>query len=509
MVLKDVSITLLPGRIHVVAGANGSGKSVLLKLLSGYFRPERGQIVLDGVPQAFHTPHECLVNGIYRVPQEPLLFPDLTVAENILCGLLPASKYSTLVTWRTVRTRAEEVLNKVGANIDPDMLARSLTIAQQQILECARALAHDCQIILFDEPTSPLTPQEVEQLFKVIDELRAEGYTIAFISHRHSEVFQLADDITVLRNGQLIKTDTVKEFDEESLIVAMLGNAIASTEYRSDDGRSSAPPESKTDERLISDVLNSSDTVVLDVQNIASPREVKSVSFSLKEGEVVGLGGLVGSGRTETAETIMGLRDMASGRIIYQGRELLHRSPESMRNLGICYIPEDRKAHSIFPSLSGVINGSVASLEKFRGKFGWLKMREEKRLGEEISSHYSLSPERMAVFIATLSGGSQQKIIVGRWLATNPSIAIFDEPTRGVDVGVKEEIYELVRTLARSGMAVLYISSEFLEFESVADRVLVMREGIIVKELKGHEITEENTLLYATSDVKSNASSCI
>lgn len=511
-VLDRVSVTLAPGRIHVLAGANGSGKSVLLKLLSGYFRPEQGQIVLDGTPRVLHSPHEGLVNGIYRVPQEPLLFPDLTVAENILCGLLPASKFAAVVGWKTARQRADEVLTKLGAHINPDMLAHSLTIAQQQVLECARALVHDCRILLFDEPTSPLTPQEVDQLFGVIDELRDQNYTIAFISHRHSEVFKLADDITVLRNGQVIKTGEAHDFDEESLIIAMLGDKIQiSQQDFSVEANVEEVEVTTSGGSSVRDIVraNSTRVPIMEIQNLSSPHEVRTVSFSLFPGEVVGLGGLVGSGRTETAETIMGLRPMASGRIVYHGRELLQRSPESNRRMGICYIPEDRKAHSLFPGLSGILNASVASLGKLRGKFGWLLGREEQKLGKDVSRRYTIPMDRMVVPITTLSGGSQQKIIVGRWLATNPTVAIFDEPTRGVDVGVKEEIYELVKDLAHAGMAILYISSEFLEFESVANRVLVMREGTIVQELMGKGITEENILFYATSEFEKSASSSL
>lgn len=499
-VLNKVSVTLHPGRVHVVAGANGSGKSVLLKVLSGYYRPDRGSVFLDGNARIFRSPHDCLRHGIYRVPQEPLLFPDLSVAENIFAGILPSINVRGLVAWKQIRDQAENVLTKLGLSLRVNAAARSLTIAEQQILECARALVHECRIILFDEPTSPLTPQEVDRLFEVIEGLKDTGHTIAFISHRQGEVFRLADDITVLRNGALVQSSAASDFDDDTLVFAMLGSRIhgRNSQINEDPKKHS----SMVVQTGLSSMNGRKDPPILTVEGLSSPPEVKAVTFSLYPGEVVGLGGLVGAGRTETAEAILGIRAMRSGTLIYQNQQLTRPSPALMRYLGVCYIPEDRKMHSIFPGLSGVVNASVANLSQILTLWGWLNRKKEGSLAEDIAKQLKIPHDRLLVPIAKLSGGSQQKIIVGRWLATEPKVAIFDEPTRGVDVGVKEEIYALTKALAQNGMAVLYISSEFQEFESVVDRVLIMHDGTITRELVGNEITESNVLLYASKDME-------
>jgi ABC-type sugar transport system ATPase subunit len=472
VVLRDVSITMRPGRVHTIMGENGAGKSTAFKILSGLVRPTSGSLLLDGSEIILPSPSAAHHAGIYLVPQEPAVMPELSVTETMFVGQLPTiGRFPRRVDWKAARRRALEALATLRLEIDPDQLARNLSIAQQQQLECAKALLRGCRVILFDEPTSPLTTHEVERLFATMRRLRGEGYTLGFISHRMDEVLEISDDISVLRDGALVGSSERHDFDRVRLMSQMVGREMRVIPRRQISHATAEP--------------------ILTVENLAQEPRFRDVSFTLHKGEILGLAGLVGAGRTEIAEAIFAVRPKDSGRVTLDGEDIAGLATHEIIRRGLVYAPEDRAKHGAILPMTITENLTSGLLERVKTHMGLLSQKDEDRIGAETVLRYRVRCAGIDQKLRQLSGGNQQKVVFGKWMGTGPKVAILDEPTRGVDVGAKDEIYELIDGLAREGMGLIVISSELEELVRLCDRILSVYDGRIVAELQGDEITQE------------------
>jgi ABC-type sugar transport system ATPase subunit len=468
LALDDVSVTFQPGEIHTLCGENGAGKSTLLKVMAGIHQPDAGEILLGGEPQQALTPRAAQLHGIYLVPQEPTLMSTLSALENLFVGILPRGRLPFAVDWKRMERSAGEFFAQVGLEVDPREPASELSIAQQQLLECARALAHRCNIIFFDEPTSPLTAREADVLFALMRQLRERDFTVGFISHRLDEVLEISDRITVLRDARVVTELEHHEATREKLVSAMVGHDIAVRQRRHRN-------------------LSSAETV-LEVQALSEPARFSDVSFAVRRGEVLGLAGLVGSGRTEIAEAIFGLRP-ASGSVILAGKPLSHRSPASLIDAGLIYLSEDRGRNGIFAEVDLERNITAAIVPRLPRHGPLLRPGTEYEIAEQASQRTRVVARSLSASIKSLSGGNQQRAMFSRWLLAEPKVAIFDEPTRGVDVGAKDDIYKIIDEISDTGVAVLMISSELDELVFLCDRVLAIYEGRVVAEVVGDDIT--------------------
>ena len=467
--LREVSVAFLPGEIHTLVGENGAGKSTLLRVMAGIHQADAGVLRLDGETITGLTPRAALQRGIYLVPQEPTLMPHLSALENLFVGILPRGRVPFSVNWRRMRETAGGYFAQLGLSIDPGQKASTLSIAQQQQLECARALVHRCNVIFFDEPTSPLTAHESEVLFDLMRRLRERQYTLGFISHRLDEVLELSDRITVLRDARVVARFDGAEVSRDQLVTAMVGHEVAIRRRRVRDP--------------------SHGQVALSVAGLSRKDEFSEVGFEVRQGEVLGLAGLVGSGRTEIAETIFGLRRADHGTVSVNGRQLLHRSPRSCIDAGLIYLSEDRGRNGIFPEVQVDENVTAAIVPRLPRRAGLLFPSAELRLAQEAMDRTGVRALHPEALIKTLSGGNQQKSMFARWLLAGPKVAIFDEPTRGVDVGAKADIYGLIDALADDGVAIVVISSELEELTWICDRALAIYEGTITGVLTADAIT--------------------
>ena len=470
-VLRGLSVTLRPGRIHTMMGENGAGKSTLFKVMAGVVQPSGGTLHLDNARLALSSPHDAHGHGIYLVPQEPALMPELTVAETMFVGQLPIVRRWRRIDWGAMRARAQDALQALGLDIDVDAQSRRLSIAQQQQVECAKALLRGCRVILFDEPTSPLTTHEVERLFATMRRLRGEGYTLAFISHRMDEVLDISDDISVLRDGALVDSVKRPEFDRTRLLSQMVGREMRTIPRRSWSSATTEP--------------------VLTVAGLAHAPSFAEIGFTLHRGEILGLAGLVGAGRTEIAETIFGLRHSDAGSATLRGMPITGLPTHEIIRHGLVYAPEDRARHGAVLPMTIAQNVTAGLIERVKQRYGLMDRDDEDRIGAETVSQYRVRCAGTDQTLRELSGGNQQKVVFGKWMGLSPAVAILDEPTRGVDVGAKDEIYELIEARAKAGTAILVISSEMEELVRLCDRILSIYEGRIVAELQGDEITPE------------------
>ena len=473
--LRGVSFELRAGEVHALVGENGAGKSTLIKVITGAVLADSGTIALDGRIIERNSPTVSRGLGIAAIYQQPALFPDLTVAENVALADERRGLWR-LVKWPDRRQKCRALLDRVGARIDPDTCVRSLGMPQQQLVEIARALGTQARVLIFDEPTASLSSREVVNLFRVIRELKQAGVAVVYVSHRLEELFEIADRVTILRDGGRIETCAMAEVDRPALIRLMVGREVASVFPKR------AVPVGDT---------------VLDVKRLNSRASgLTDIALHVRAGEIVGLSGLVGAGRTELAETLFGLRPVDSGEIVLHGRPERIDSPAQATRLGIAYVPEDRRRHGLVMQMPLTANTTLACLSSIsrRGLFDFAREREmardyKERLGTKAES--ILSP------VETLSGGNQQKVLIGRWLATKPVVLILDEPTQGVDVGAKSEIHKLMVDLAEQGLAILMISSELPEVLGMSDRIVVMHAGAITGVLDRKDATEERVLSLA------------
>jgi L-arabinose transport system ATP-binding protein len=480
--LDDVTLEFRGGEVLALVGENGAGKSTLLKILAGDYRPDDGRVVLDGRPVTFHDPREARRAGVRIAAQEPEIVPHVSVAENVFIGALPHRRR------RFSRTRLEaDVDAEIGRAgfsglLSAPVLGRRLSPAQRQLVEILRARVGDVRLIAFDEPTSSLSDHEVEALFGLIRGLRDQGVAVAYVSHRMPEIFAIADRVAVLRDGRLVGTRRTAETSEEELVRMMVGRDLT-TMFR----REHRP----------------GDRVVLSVENVTTT-DVHDVSFRVHEGEVVALAGLVGAGRSELARAIVGDVPLQGGRVAVDGRPLRLRSPRDAVRAGIGLAPEERKADALLLERTVRDNASLAVLERLR-RLRFVRRGEERRLVQRYVDQLSVRTPSIEHQVRKLSGGNQQKIVLARWLARRPKVLILDEPTRGIDVGAKAEIYSIVDQLAADGVAVLLITSELPEAIGLGDRVLVMQGGGLAGELSHEDAGEERILALAMGDALSAA----
>jgi ABC-type sugar transport system ATPase subunit len=467
--LDDVTVTFHPGEIHSLVGENGAGKSTLMRILAGIQQPDAGELQLGDEQLSHLTPPRAQQRGIYLVPQEPTLMPHLSAVENLFVGTLPKGRLPFSVDWRRMRETAGGYFAQLGLMIDPSQKASTLSIAQQQQLECARALVHRCNVIFFDEPTSPLTSHEAERLFELMRRLRERQYTLGFISHRLDEVLEISDRITVLRDARVVAGFDGGCVSRDELVSNMVGHEVKLQRRR---------------------VANTSlGEVALSVSGFTRPGEFQEIDLQVRKGEIVGLAGLVGSGRTELAETVFGLRKAERGKLTLDGKPVHRMTPRAAIDRGLIYLSEDRGRNGIFSEVQLPENATAAIVPKLPRRRGLLSATEERRLARAAMERTRVRALNPQVLIKALSGGNQQKLMFARWLMTKPKVGIFDEPTRGVDVGAKADIYALIEGLAESGVAVIVISSELEELYWICDRALAIYEGRVVGQLAGDEIS--------------------
>ena len=458
--LDDVSFEIRSGSCHALCGENGAGKSTLGKILAGIYTPDDGRMLIDGQPARFTTPTQALAAGIALVHQELSFCDNVTVAENACLGALPSR--GLFVLKRRMRERARAMLAEIGATIDVDRRMGSLAIGQQQMVQIAAAIARGARVIVFDEPTSSLSQHEAERLYGLIGRLKARGVTSVYISHRLEEIFQLCDAVTVLRDGRHVATQPTSSIDRAALVEMMIGRRL--------------------DEYFPSHVRAEPGDELLRVEHMSSAAGVADVSFSVRAGEVVGLAGLVGAGRSETAQAVFGLDRTASGRVWIRGRLLRRRTAAGAIALGLGLAPEDRKRQGLVLSMSVLENSTLAILSRI-ARLGFVARGRQRHAVRAYFDRLGVPIPRLDVPVAALSGGNQQKIVLTKWLAARCPVLILDEPTRGVDVGAKAEIHALIDELAASGTAILLISSEMPEILNLSTRILVFRGGRIVGEL--------------------------
>jgi rhamnose transport system ATP-binding protein len=472
-VLRDVDLDLRRGEIHALLGENGAGKSTFAKILAGVHRPTRGTLALNGAPVEIPNPIAAQRRGITLIHQEPISFPDLSVAENLVLGRTRGSPLAR-VPWVEIGREARRLMDLLGVRIDVSRPMRGLSIADQQMVEIARALASDSRLIIMDEPTAPLTPKEVETLFGIARRLRDEGRTIIFITHRLEEVRALCDRVTVFRDGNKVATEDIGNLSDSDIIRLMIGRPVR--EYMKKHGTAIGE-------------------VALQVEGLTLPGMFSDISFEVHKGEIVGLGGLVGAGRTDVARAIFGVAPAGSGTVRINGKPVSIRQPSQAIGLGLAYVSEDRAISGIFRSLS-VEENITAAVPKQIAPGGVIRRAVEKALASDSVRKLRIRLASLRQPIGELSGGNQQKAILARWLLTDPSVLILDEPTRGIDIGVKAEFYDMIGELAAGGRAILLISSELPELLALCDRVLVMSEGRLTANIPRAEATQE-TIMHA------------
>src|SRR4051794_27469823 len=475
---RGVSIALRSGEVRALAGENGAGKSTIVRMLAGVQRPDEGDVLVDGAPADFHGPADARDAGIAVIYQEPTLFPDLSVAENVMMGRHPLGSLRR-IDRRALHAGVRELMDRLGVRLDPEQPVRGLSIADQQIVEIAKALSFDARVLIMDEPTAALSGHEVERLFGVVRALRQRGAAVLFISHRLEEIFAICDTVTVLRDGEVTHDGATAGLTTDELVRRMVGREL-STMFPKQDAAVGAS--------------------VLKVHRLTREGVFFDISFEVRAGEIVALAGLVGAGRSEVARAIFGIDKPDAGHVEVDGRRLPGGKPLSAMRAGIGFVPEDRRQQGLVMDLSIARNATMTRMGKL-SRFGLIHAAAENNLTREWATRLQLKFHRLDDPAGFLSGGNQQKVVLAKWLATEPRLLILDEPTRGIDVGTKAEVHRLMSELAGRGLAVLMISSELPEVLGMADRVLVMHEGRLTAELSRSEADEETVIRAATGQI--------
>jgi rhamnose transport system ATP-binding protein len=473
--LIDGSVTLRGGEVHALLGENGAGKSTLVKILAGVYQPDSGTLTVNGREVTLHGPAAAQAAGIAVIYQEPTLFPDLTVAENMFIGRQPL-RNGRRIDRRAMQDEAAATFKRLGVPLDPARIARGLSIADQQVVEIGKALSLDARVIVMDEPTAALSAAEVDRLFEVIRTLKAQDAAVLFISHRLEEVFAICQTVTVMRDGRHVLTSDLTGLTANDLVRAMVGRELAER-----------PPET---------VGAAPGEPMLTVDRLTREGVFTDISFTVRSGEIVALAGLVGAGRSEVARAVFGIDRYDAGQVTVRGRRLKKASPTSAMAAGIGFVPEDRRQQGLVMDMSVQQNVALASLDTLR-KGGLIRASAERAMAADWAARLAIKYGRLTDPVSMLSGGNQQKVVLAKWLGRKPAVLIVDEPTRGIDVGTKAEVHHLLTELARSGVAVLMISSELPEVLGVAERVLVMREGRLVAEFSHAEASEESIMAAA------------
>ncbi len=466
-----MSVQIEPGTCHALMGENGAGKSTLGKILAGIYEPDEGQITLDGQPAKFRGPLDAQAAGVSIVHQELLFAENLTVAENLCLGRLP--NRGVWLDRDAMNRQATEWLDAIGAKIDPNLILGELPVSKQQLVQIAGGIGQGARVLIFDEPTSSLAQAETDKLLELIHDLKKRGVTCIYVSHRLEEIFAVCDNITVLRDGKLVDTVPVEGLSRDDLVKMMIGHELAESMSH------------HVEAELAGEFLR--------VENLSSPGKFLDVSFNVGRGEIVGLAGLVGAGRTEITEALFGLDSSVSGKIFIKNKEVRVDDPIQAMQLGIGLVPEDRKRHGLVLSMNSRENVSLPTLDRV-AHFTWIDDEQERSVAQKFFDRMRVKAPNVDAPSIGLSGGNQQKLVIAKWLAAESDLLIVDEPTRGVDVGAKAEIHSLIRGLAEEGKAVLVVSSDLPELLALSTRVLVMREGHLVGELKGTEVGQENVM---------------
>lgn len=471
--LDNIQFDLFKGEVHALMGENGAGKSTFMKILMGLLLPDSGTINFNGELIENMDVHKMLKKGISMIHQEILMVPELTIAQNIFLGR--EIKLGYWVDEQQINQRSQEILNLIGIDLDVRTQAKNLSIAEMQLIEIAKAISNHAKVIIMDEPTSALSDKESEMLFKIIYDLKSKGVAIIYISHKLEEIFQIADRITVLRDGKFIATKNTNELNKNSLISLMVGREIEN--FFSSDSR--VPGK-----------------VILEVQGLTKKDKFDDINFKVHAGEVLGIAGLMGAGRTEIARAIFGIDKIDSGEVILTGQKTEIRSPKDAIEKGIGYVSEDRKSLGFIPELSVIENISLSSLKKYSK--GWfIQTKTEAKTTSQMAEDLKIKTASLQQKVINLSGGNQQKVVIAKVLLTSPSLIILDEPTRGIDIGAKHEIYKLINQLANNGLAVIIISSELPEILGMSDRILVLSKGKQTAILTKQEATQEKIMHYA------------
>lgn len=474
--LDNVSLGLSQGSVHALVGENGAGKSTLVKIITGILEADAGEIFLAGKPVRFDTPIEARRAGVAAVYQDPKLFPHLDVAENICMGETPVTWLGT-VARRTMYGRAQTALEQLGVTIDPRALTASLTVAELQFVEIARALTADLQLLILDEPTSALTPAEAEKLFRIVRDLRDQGRSVMLITHRLEELDEIADEVTVLRDGAHVATLPMSGVSRADLVQMMVGRSL--------------------DTLFSKRTAKAQGEEVLRVENLALDGVFNEVSFSVRAGEIVGMAGLVGAGRSEIAQACFGMTPPSRGRIVLNGEALVPRTPKQMLKLGLAYLPEDRDGQGLIMPANIVSNITLPIAGRL-AHFGMVDTSAQRNVAHEAMKTYDVKATGIEQMVSLLSGGNRQKVAFAKWLATDPRVLILDEPTHGIDVGSKAQVHRIIAELADSGLAILLISSDLPEILAMSDRILVVAEGGIVAELDPATADQETVMMAAT-----------
>ncbi|MCC6168692.1 MAG: sugar ABC transporter ATP-binding protein [Caldilineaceae bacterium] len=476
--LDNCRFELRAGEVHALVGENGAGKSTLMKILAGVYSKDAGRIVVHGREVEIHGPRAAQALGISMIHQELNLMPHLTVAQNVFIGREPRQTARAFLDENAINQATQQLFDMMRLKLDPRTKVADLTVAKQQMVEIAKALSYNSQVLIMDEPTAALTDAEIEELFTIIRQLRAKGVGIVHISHRLEELKQISDRITVMRDGRYINTVDTADISIEQIISMMVGRTI----YES----TPEVPE------------NGDQETVLEVRHLQRGDELKDINFSLKKGEILGFAGLMGAGRTEVARAVFGADPVDAGEIFIQGKPVQLNSPKDAVRHGIGYLSEDRKRYGLALGMDVETNLVLASFRKFLGWLGWVDSKGTRATAEHYVEALAIKTPSLQQRVKNLSGGNQQKVVIGKWLTANTDILIFDEPTRGIDVGAKSEIYRLLNDLARQGKSIIMISSELPEILRMSHRVIVMCEGRITGELSAAEATQEAIMTLAT-----------
>jgi rhamnose transport system ATP-binding protein len=476
-----VSLDLLPGEVHALVGENGAGKSTLVKIMAGVHQPDSGDIAVDGTPATIHDPVAARALGIAVVHQEPSLFPDLSVAENVYLAEPPRTKMGR-IDWKTARRQAAGLFEQLDVRLDPASLVRGLSMADQQLIEIAKALSFDARALILDEPTASLSAHEVARLFSIVRRLRDRGVAVLFVGHRLHEIFEICERATVLRDGRHVITAPLSELTTADLIRHMVGRSVT----------------------LFPKADATIGNTLLEARNLGRTGEFEDISFRVRAGEIVGFAGLVGAGRTEIARSLFGITRPTAGEILIEDKPVAFGTPSDAMRAGIAYVPEDRHQNGLVLDFSITDNVSLPILSRLFPRF-FLNRKRERALAADYIQRLSIRTRGTEQLVQALSGGNQQKVVIAKWLASNPRVLILDEPTRGIDIGAKVEVHRIISDLAASGLGIILISSELPEVIAMSDRILVLHEGRLTAEISRTEATEERIMYAATGEASAPA----
>ncbi|WP_093000122.1 sugar ABC transporter ATP-binding protein [Rhizobium sp. NFR07] len=475
--LDGVSLSLHPGQVTALIGENGAGKSTLVKILTGIYRPNEGEILIDGEPVSFSSAQAAIDAGVTAIHQETVLFDELTVGENIFLGHAPRTRIGT-IDWRAINDRSQVLLRQLESEIDPTIRLRDLSIAQRHLVAIARALSVEARIVIMDEPTAALSRKEIDDLFRIVEGLKRKGKAILFISHKFDEVYEIAENFSVFRDGRAVGHGRLKDTPQDEIVRLMVGRNV---------------------EDVFPKVKVEIGAPVLTVERYCHPTEFRDISFELRRGEILGIYGLIGAGRSELCQSLFGVTRPSSGRLTLDGAPLDIRSSGDAIGAGIVYVPEERGRHGLALPMPIFQNMSLPSLGK-TSRSGFLKAANELALARKYAERLDLRAAALSVPVGTLSGGNQQKVVIGKWLATQPKVIILDEPTKGIDIGSKAAVHGFIGELAAEGLSIIMVSSELPEILGMSDRVMVMREGLMAGIFERDRLSAEVLVRAATGN---------